>query len=920
MRRVLMIGVPVAALLVAGTGGYWYLHRGNLVTDAQYRFSRGDVFGAELDLDAYLRAHPANAEASYRLGIINLAENNPVAAERNFRRAIAAHYNPKAIVLPLGEAYLRQRRYDDVLNDFTIDRAAPGTKADTYAVRASAYLALKRYPEAKQAAADGMASEPDAPDPMLVAARVDMAENDIAAAKVLVTRVLKQDPNRADAELLQAELSMHDNDPATALKLAMAVLNAAPARLDAKLAAARALAALHEDVKASKLVDEVLKRTPRDLGANYLRVVLAVRQRDFTTADNSLQVIQPEIDDLPQGNYFMAITKLGRNLPSQAQEAAAKYASRNPGDISGQKLLAFCELALHKPDRAIAVIKPLLDRGNPDADTLDLLARAQAMTGNLSGAEANLKQAAALQPNNTDILNRLAASKLGQGEIAAGEADLRHSLAAQPDQPTAARTLVQSALSQGDVAGAQTAVDALRKATGDTELVGMLDAEVKTARLDLAGAKALYLDIIKRYPESRDATFGLVQVEARMGDAKTAEDRLAGWMALHPTDKQGLRLQIKSLMAANDTQAATAAAEAAHAGNPVDTDITGMLASLYIADKRPQKAVELLDRAATSENPSLAALRGEALIQNKQYSEASAMLQASVAQAPTDQRARFALLDLDLRQQNYIAARSLITDGLIATPGAPRLMESLVALDLKTDGIKTALETASGLQKDPANMPAALLLPGGALAAKGDYSGAADAYLSAFHTAPSINLALAASSALIHANRRPEARALMEGWIATHPDEYTALQVLAALAINDHRMDDAGHLLDRVLKLRPADSVALNNMAWVQLDRNDPQGAHNFAMRAYYLAPGPETQDTLGWTLLKTDQPAAAVALLEQAAAARPTPAILYHYAAALKASGRPADARAAIDRALADKKSFDERPDAEKLQAGLSQ
>jgi putative PEP-CTERM system TPR-repeat lipoprotein len=915
----MLIGVSAVVLAAAGAGAYYWRHHRGLLDDAKFRLAHNDVYGAELDLDRYLRDHPNNPEASFRLGMINLAENNPIAAERNFRRAQAGHFNPKMLVLPLGDAYMRQRHFDEALNDFTVDKAAPGTKSEVLAVRASAYLALRRFAEAKKAASDGIAAEPEAVDPILVAARVDMAEGDIASAKQHVAEGLKRDPQRQDALLLQAEIYMHDSDPTDALKEAQAVLALNAARMDAKMAAARALAALHEDLKASKYVDEVLKRTPRDLGANYLRVVLAVRQRDFVTADASLQVIQPEIDNLPQGNYFEAITKLGRNLPAQAEEAASKYASRNPGDPSGQKLLAFCELALHKPDRALAVIRPLAAAGHTDADTLDLMARAEAMQGDLKDAETNLKQAVELQPGNTDILNRLAASKLSQGEIAAGEADLRHSLASTPDQPTAARTLVETALSQGDFISAQNAVDALRKATGDSELVGMLDAEVKTAKLDLDGARSLYLDILKRFPESRDATFGLVQVEARLGESKTAEDRLSGWMALHPTDKVGLRMQVKSLLAANDIKDATAAAEAAHAGNPVDPEITGMLATLYINAKKPAQAVSLLDRAATSENPSLAALRGEALIQNNQLSEANSILSAAVAQAPTDQRARFALLDLYLKQKNFIAARSTIMDGLTASPGTPRLMEALVALDLRTDGIKTALQTAAELQKEPANMPVALLLPGTALAASGDLKGAADAFQAAYKQSPSITLALAATNALIRAKQQPQARALMENWLAQHPDDYTALQVLSTMAITDHRDQEADQLLNRVLKLRPADSVALNNLAWVKLGENDAAAASSYALRAYYLAPGPETQDTLGWALLKLNQPSKALTLLEQAAAAKFTSGIMYHYAAALQANGRKRDAQAAVDRALADTTPFAERADAEKLRAQLA-
>ena len=155
-----------------------------------------------------------------------------------------------------------------------------------------------------------------------------------------------------------------------------------------------------------------------------------------------------------------------------------------------------------------------------------------------------------------------------------------------------------------------------------------------------------------------------------------------------------------------------------------------------------------------------------------------------------------------------------------------------------------------------------------------------------------MDLAVASASALVKAGRAPEARALLEAWTAQHPDDVPALELLSSIAVMDHRLDDAAPLLERVLKLRPNNAPALN---------------------------GPETQDTLGWTIDRLGQAGAAVTLLEQSAAVRPTPSILYHYAAALYDTGRKTDAKAAVDKALAGGKPFDERKDAEALQAKVS-
>ena len=75
---------------------------------------------------------------------------------------------------------------------------------------------------------------------------------------------------------------------------------------------------------------------------------------------------------LPGSNRSGAMTKLGVNQPAQAQEMAAKYVAQHPNDGPGIKLLAFAELALNRPGNVEADIKPLLDTGHPDAETLDL--------------------------------------------------------------------------------------------------------------------------------------------------------------------------------------------------------------------------------------------------------------------------------------------------------------------------------------------------------------------------------------------------------------------------------------------------------------------------------------------------------------------------------------------------------------------
>jgi putative PEP-CTERM system TPR-repeat lipoprotein len=921
MRRVLMLGLPALALLSAGAGAYVLFHHGDLLKEAESRIAQGDMHGAEIDLDTYLRGHPGNAEASFHLGTIKLAENNLVAADRLLRQARAGGYDPAAIVMPLGETYLQQHKFEELLTDFPAGRAPAGAESDTLSLRASAYLALHQAQQAKQSAAAAVAAAPGKAAPVVVAARIDAAMNDTKAAEDRIDALLAKDPKLPEAVLLKIDLMLRRNDAVGALKIAEKLLAENPSSPAVKMANARALTGLGRDLDAMKLVNDVVHHLPHDIGANYLKLRLADRQRDFAAADTALTVLLPVIDELPQGEYFAGVTKLGVGQPAQAQEAAAKYVAQHPGDPAGLKLLAFAELTLNRGDRVEAVLAPLMQGGHPDADTLDLAARAKAMRGDLKGAEQELSQASALQPGNSDILNRLGAARVELGDTAAGEADLRRSLTQTPDQPRAASALVQTALAAGDVKGAATTVDQLRKAVGDSETVGVLDGQVKIAQLDLKGAEAVYTDVLKRFPDSRPATLGLVQVEGRLGNAKTARDRLAGWMAAHPTDKIGLKLLVTGDMAGRNVAGAIAATEAAHGADPADIDIDLALAELYIANKMPEKAADLIDRstaAGTSVNPALLPLKGQALISMGRLAEAQDVLTTAIQTTPGDARPRFGLIELKMRQKDYDGARQVAQDALTALPGNPRLMEALVATDYKAHGIQAALATAAALKQDPRNMPAALMLPGTVLAASGDKAASAAAYLAAFHEAPSEDLALTASGALDRAGKTADATALLTEWTNQHPDSAGAQRVLAAMALGAHRDQEAGDRLARVLAAHPSDAAALNNMAWVKLQSGDGAAALGYAQRAYYLSPGAETEDTLGWVMAANGNTAGALPLLEQAAAMKPSAPILYHYAFALDGQSRLREAREALDKALAAKGPWDERAAAEKLQAKL--
>ena len=132
---------------------------------------------------------------------------------------------------------------------------------------------------------------------------------------------------------------------------------------------------------------------------------------------------------------------------------------------------------------------------------------------------------------------------------------------------------------------------------------------------------------------------------------------------------------------------------------------------------------------------------------------------------------------------------------------------------------------------------------------------------------------------------------------------------------HQNKIDAAIQEYENVLKDNDNNVPALNNLAWLYFQRNDPK-AKALAQKANSLMPDrPEIQDTYGWILVNQDDVARGLELLRKAAGAAPnSPEIAYHLAAGLAKSGSRDEARSSLEKILKDYKEFPERGAAEAL------
>ena len=920
MRKTLILGLPILVLAVAAFA--WVrLHTGDPIANARQRIAHRDMRGAEFYLRQKLRRQPDDAEAAFLLGQVDLVTGNPQAAELELRRARERGYNQAAIIYPLGQSYLQQQHYDLVLHDFNPDQAPAGERGDILTLRAAAQLSLGDAAKAASTAALAESAAPDSRETLLTAARIALARQDINGAERRVARILAREPQQSDATLLGCEIAMRRNDPNAALAGAQTVLAGNPGRLDARMIEARALAASNKLDAARVSVAQVLRGASRNTSANFLSAMLAIQGNDYPTADAAFTRIGPTVDRLPRGFYFLALTKLGMGQPAQAEEAASKFLAKSPDDVAGLKLLAFVELARRQPQAALHVLQQETLAAHPDADTLDLTGRAQAMSGDIRAASSSFSQAVAKAPFDVGFLNRLAVAHLDLGDDSAAILDLRRSLQIAPKQLLAGEAIVVASLARGDIAGARQAVSDLRSTMGDGEQAGILSAQVKLAAFDLDGAEAELHDVLHRFSDSRAATLGLVRIAGTRGDKASAEILLNGLLARNPADVGALDMLLPMLFSDRLVDRAITLAEAAHSAAPNNQAVTASLAKAYVVAHQADRAAALLDRANAEANPQLDELRANVLANDGESEKAEVIYRAILRQTPTNLHARGELAGMLTRAKRYKDARAVLRDGLQQTVGNALLLGALVGVDLREGGIKQALTTAAILKSDPDNLPAANSLAGDAWLASGDAGRAAAAYVAAQSTAPNSELVTKAAGALAASGSADQAITLLTTWTASHPRDLPAQTLLSSLYITIRKFPEADEHLSAILSIRQDDTGTLNNLAWVKQQQGNLAQAATLAERAYFQSPVPEIADTLGWILARQGESRRALPLLAQAATApTPTPqaAALYHYGYVLRALNQPAEARVQLQKAVAMKADFSEREDALKLLSAL--
>jgi tetratricopeptide (TPR) repeat protein len=623
-----------------------------------------------------------------------------------------------------------------------------------------------------------------------------------------------------------------------------------------------------------------------------------------------------------------------QNLVEEAQKRTEDVLTMLPDDAEALNLLAFTELRLGKPESAESHLEQVLRNSPGNLRTSVALAQARVARHDLAGAEQALKQAVAQAPKSPDPVVYLGGFYLAVGKAAEAEQQFRRALEIDPKHAPALIALGAMQVRAGQTDQADQTyrrISALPdkrykplhalflfqsgkrdQALAELEKLAREDSEDRDARTRLISAylamnrvgdaEKILTAVLKKNPRDIDALLQRSRIYLAHAKYAEAESDLHQVLGYRNNDANAHYLLSKLHQVRGESAIRQQELGEALRLNPEFTAARTELAQMLITSRAADSALKLLDEAPAEQRgiPTIISQRNWALLALGRGPEARKGIDQALAIRRTpDVLLQDAVLKLD--QKDYSGARASTEEILKLEPGNAHALNVLVltyaAQKQMPAGLQKAREYAA---KQPASAAIQEFL-GQLLSANGDRAGARKAFEAAKAGNPvSVDPDLGLVQLDISEGKQQEARKRLSDVVASHPDNEMGRLLLAQLDMADGTSAAAIEQYRKVLAQDGRNASALNNLAYLLADNNQPDEALRYAQQAKEVAPdSAAVDDTLGWTYFRKGLYPMAVTYLESAAAKEATARRKYHLAMAYLKAGDPKRGRRVLDEAV---------------------
>ncbi len=894
----------------------------DMLSSAKGYLAKKDDKAAVLQLKNALQKKSDLAEARFLLGKTLLEQGEPVTAAVELRKAQELKY-PEAEIAPLlAKALIGSRDYRKVTDQYgKVTLPDNAATAELKTSVATAYALQGEMPQAHEAARAAIEALPGYAPAMILEARLAVAERQVDKALAVLDRVIAANPADKDALQLKGDLLVSKSDSEGALAAYRKVLTVDPKHVGAQSGVIDQFLA-KRDIEGAKAQLELLRKAhPEHPQTLYYDSQLAYLANDTKRAR---ELVEKVLKVAP--NNARALELAGAvELKDQALLRAADYFSKalqvSPGLMASRRLLAQTLIQSGQPDKALAVLEPLLARGNADATTLSLAATADAQTGNLKRAEAHIVEAAKRDPESTKSRVALALDRNRDGNIDTALSEIEK-IAAADSGAYADFVLVNAHLRRGELDKALKNVDAIAKKQPGKPFADNIRGRIHLLRRDPASARRSFEQAVAIDPTFVPAVASLALLDLGEQKPDEAKKRFEAVLAVDPKNTQAM-LALAGLQARSGASSEEVAKLIVKASNVNPTALPPRLALVdhYLSRNDGKRAMAAAQDgvAALPQSAEMLDALARAQLAAGERNQAINSFNKLAALQPGSPQPHLRMAGVHMEAKEYDEARRSLQRALALKPKLLAAQRALAEVEFRSGRVDEALAVARSVRKQQPADDTGYVLEGAIEASRKNLAGAAEIYRAGLKQAASTQLAVKLHATLVSMDKAAEAEKFSATWQKEHPKDAQFVSYLGESALAHRDYAAAEGYFRRVDQLVPNNALVMNNLAWVLAQLNKP-GAVAYAEKANALYPNkPMFMDTLAIALAADKQMAKAIDTEKQALLLAPeahglrlTLAKLY-----IQAGDKPA-ARVELDKLAKLDKKFPAQDEVTKLLASL--
>ena len=836
------------------------------VVKAKQFIGQNDISSAEIELKNAIRLQPKDAETRFLLGEIYLKQRKFESAEKELNRALSNGYDVAKVMPLLSKAYHNSGTNLE-LTKLKYKKAGlkPQQAIEVAYYKLKAFIDLGKTEKAKAVIRDIKQHKVDSSFKSLALVYGMLMQENEAAAQLILDEVLTKDANQPDALKLKAELLLKAKKPEEAVIWLKSYYQSYPEDHQISFLLARLLTDLNQTKEAEAIVDKLLEINNKHVLLNQLKAVARYAERDF---ENTLEYAVKVVNEEPNNTA-------ARVLAGFSAYFLKDYASTNthlsaiagniPEDHAAIRLLAASQLELGQTMAASDSIDQLGELQQQDASLLSSVGLSLVKSGEIDKAKKVVDKVE-VASDDAKALTKLGILKLSLNDLD-GITQLEQADALESDKSVTRKTLATAYLSTKNYQKALELANKWKQDKENNEGAWLLAGIVYLQQGDFNKAKQELNSALSNEKSIKQALILLSEVEQKQGNLDKASSLLNRLLKLEPANIPALSMQYLIKKKQGESNELVEQLKSTFKAD-ADNQVLGIfLAKLLLQEAQVEQGIKLLKDISNKEEihggywPTLA----QAYWQKKDFVAANKHFKEWLEVQPNNQSALLGNLIMLDGQHEFEQGLKLVNKYL-DKDNTNEYMKLLKAHFLIMNNDFTAAKTLfNELPENFRVIPFAKGLSGMMLFQEGKYSESVERLFQAYEVLPRARTVRVIYIALLRQNKKAQGEKFIAEHVKNHPNDIQSLMLLANTQIATN-VEQAIKSYENILQLQDNNLVALNNLAYFYMQKNDIAKAKRNAEKAYSISPNnPDVLDTLAQILSAENNYEEALQLLAKA-------------------------------------------------------